>query len=223
MVAFLQELPTLGVDDYRTLASGNRDPRASRPAESVREDGIATLARTACDRCHDTAESAPPSALVPRLAGQPAAYIERSLREYKRGERRSGFMQPVAAMLSEQQIDELAMHYSAMPSAPGTAPVPALSTAEQAEAAAIASGSHPDIRLPACLSCHGADARADYPVLAGQHAAYLVQQLQLLQSGGRQQTPWGEVMTVIAKRLDARQVDTLARWFAQQPNAGTAE
>jgi cytochrome c553 len=125
-------------------------------------------------------------------------------------------MQPVAAMLSEREIDALAAHYSAMPSAPPPTPAAELSAAQQAEAAAIASGNDADVRLPACLSCHGAGARADYPVLNGQQAAYIEQQLHLFQRGGRQASAWGEVMTVIAARLDANQIDLLARWFAQQ-------
>jgi cytochrome c553 len=223
VVAFLQKLPSLGGAEYRALASGNSMPSASHPVEALRAEGAAVLARAACDRCHDTPQTAPQSTLVPRLAGQPAAYLERSLREYRGGERRSGFMQPVAAMLSERQIKELAMHYSLMPAAAAAATVAALAPAQETEAALIASGNHPELRLPACLSCHGAGARGDYPVLAGQHANYLAQQLRLWQRGERRQTPWGEVMEVIARRLDATQIDTMARWFAQQPGPGAAE
>lgn len=242
MVAFLlalQELPTLGVDGYRALASGNRDAPASVSEEDIGDEGIAQLARAACDRCHDTAESAPPSALVPRLAGQPADFIMRSLREYKLGTRRSGFMQPVAAMLAEPQIEALAVYYSTMPRVaaqqlsatqqisdaglldtqqPSSQQLSAsqLSASQLQEAAAIANGTHPDLRLPACLSCHDRDARADYPMLVGQQAPYIAQQLQLFRNGGRNTSAWGEVMTVIAARLEPEHVDLLAQWFAQQ-------
>ncbi|MGV3590054.1 MAG: c-type cytochrome [Gammaproteobacteria bacterium] len=215
MVAFLQQLPMLDAGDYRVLASGNRDARTASE-EEIAGDGIVQLARTACDRCHDTAQSAPPSALVPRLAGQPAAFIARSLREYKRGIRRSGFMQPVAAMLDEPQIAALAAHYSELPRVPVNDALPELSTAQRQEAAAIADGTHPELRLPACLSCHGRDARADYPVLTGQQAPYIAQQLRLFRSGGRATSAWGEVMNVIAARLDPGHIDVLAQWFAQQ-------
>ncbi|HEY0962674.1 MAG TPA: c-type cytochrome [Pseudomonadales bacterium] len=223
MVAFLQELPALDAGSYRVLAAGNRDTRIEPTAAGIGDDGTAQLARTACDRCHDTAQAAPPSALVPRLAGQPAAFLARSLREYKLGIRRSGFMQPVAAMLEDPQIEALAAYYSAMPLTPpndaatqsGTQP-PA---APQRQAAAIATGTHADLRLPACLSCHDRDARADYPVLAGQQAPYIAQQLRLFRSGGRSTSAWGEVMSVIAERLDEEHIEPLAQWFAQQPGA----
>lgn len=216
MVAFLQRLPELVPSAYRALAAGNAEVSAARELHEVHGSGVAELARTACDRCHDTATAPPPSALVPRLAGQNAAYLARSLREYKRGERRSGFMQPVAAMLDDAQIEALAAHYADMPRAPDNDPAAVLPATELAEAAALANGAHTDVRLPACHSCHGASARNDYPLLAGQYADYLAQQLRLFQRGGRKQSAWGEVMTAIARRLSAAQVDLLARWFAQQ-------
>lgn len=216
MVAFLQRLPELTSDEYVALASGNAGSPDNPRASTLRDEGVATLARTSCDRCHDTARSAPASAFVPRLAGQSQDYLVRSLREYQRGERRSGFMQPVAAMLSEQDIDALAAHYSALRPARPSTREPVLSDQQREEAAAIATGNHASLRVPACLSCHAPAARDDYPLLAGQPANYLVQQLQLFQQGGRQQSAWGEVMSVIATRLDAAQIDMLAQWFSDQ-------
>jgi cytochrome c553 len=222
MVGFLQELPTLDIGHYRRLASGNREADTESfeagisDIGDIGDYGIAQLARTACDRCHDTAQAAPPSALVPRLAGQPAAFLIRSLREYKLGIRRSGFMQPVAAMLGDTQIEALAMYYSTMPRTPTEDTAFQLSAAQQQEAAAIANGLHPDLRLPACLSCHDRNARADYPALVGQNALYLAQQLELFRRGGRNTSAWGSVMSVIAARLDEEHVDLLAQWFAQQ-------
>jgi cytochrome c553 len=224
MVAFLQALPSLDDTAYRELASGNgetgySDSGMASSVTDIGANGIAQLARTACDRCHDTAQAAPPSELVPRLAGQPAAFLVRSLREYKLGIRRSGFMQPVAAMLGETQIQALAVYYSTL-RAPSDETRPLLSASEQQEAAAIANGLHPELRLPACLSCHDDDARADYPRLAGQNAAYIAQQLELFRNGGRHASAWGSVMSVIAARLDAEHIPLLAQWFAQQEVQG---
>jgi cytochrome c553 len=223
VVSFLQALPALSVDEYNTLASGNLNEPLVRRAESLRKDGVEALARAACDRCHDTGQSSPSGMLVPRLAGQPAAYLARSLLEYRRAERRSGFMQPVAAMLSETEIEELAQHYSRMSTAPPTNAEGALSPSQQEEAASIANGTHPDLQLPACLSCHGAGTRADYPRLQGQNAEYIARQLQLWQNGGRQHSAWGQVMAVVAARLDAAQIDMLALWFSQQPQPEVTE
>lgn len=218
MVAFLQQLPNMSTDDYRALAAGNIAARPSHSVEELRDEGVVSLAREACDRCHDTAQAAPASKLVPRLAGQPAAYLARSLQEYARGERRSGFMQPVAAMLSTQQIEQLALHYSRMIPAPAPQPESLLSQAQQTEAELLSSGLHPDLRLPACLSCHRRGARMDYPQLQGQQADYIAQQLQLFRNGGRQHSAWGEVMSVIAVHLEPAQIDMLAQWLSQQPH-----
>lgn len=225
LVAFLLALPELNEAGYRELAAGNSTIPDPRQAEALVTGGTLQLARTACDRCHDTADAAPPSALVPRLAGQAADYLERSLHEYKHGVRRSGFMQPVAAALSERQIEELARHYSALPPAMGAAN-PAMtgmnassmaaSPADAAQAVRLATGSEAGLRVPACLSCHDGQARTDYPALAGQQAAYLATQLRLFRAGGRRHSAWGEVMTVIARRLDDEQIDALAQWFSAQ-------
>jgi cytochrome c553 len=224
MVAFLLALPELDADAYQALAGGNLNLSGTAPAsarvEELVEEGISTLARTACDRCHDTADAGPPSALVPRLAGQSAAYIERSLQEYRRGERRSGFMQPVAAALDDRQIAALAQYYSTLaPAPPASSSLSDASPpqASQAEAALIATGENQNKRIPACLSCHGADSREDFPRLAGQHAPYLAQQLRLFQAGHRRQSAWGEVMAAVATRLSEEQIEALAHWFSRQP------
>jgi cytochrome c553 len=223
MVAFLQKLPTLETAEYLALAAGNLGAPSEPGVDTLRQDGITALARAACDRCHDTAQAPPPSQLVPRLAGQPAAYLARSLREYQRGERRSGFMQPVAATLSEGQIEQLALHYSQMPAAPPADAALSLAPAQQTAATLLASGNDPMQRLPACLSCHGNGARADYPQLQGQQAAYLAQQLRRFRDGERQHSAWGQVMTVIATHLQPAKIDLLAQWFSQQPSPATVE
>ena len=162
MVAFLLALPELSGERYRRLAAGNMNiARVSSTSEAVAEvleGDAAALVRTGCDRCHATASDGPPSALVPRLAGQSAKYIERSLLEYQRGERRSGFMQPVVAALDYRQIAAWRQYNSMWPglaaaraSSPGDPPQGAA-----AEAALLATGADQEQRMPACLSCHGA-------------------------------------------------------------------
>src|SRR5690606_3371840 len=75
----------------------------------------------------------------------------------------------------------------------------------------------PSRDVPACLSCHGQPKRADVPVLAGQAAAYIKQQLTLWRSGGRQQTAYGQLMGRVAERLTDAQVDAVAAYLAGLP------
>jgi cytochrome c553 len=49
---------------------------------------------------------------VPRIAGQPAQYIENALQAYKRGDRNHPTMRGVAGSLSDQDMADLAAYYS---------------------------------------------------------------------------------------------------------------
>lgn len=68
---------------------------------------------TACQACHglDGLSKMPEA---PHIAGQPVIYLERSLRAYKTGERRSEVMSVVAKMLSDEDIRNLAAYFSSI-------------------------------------------------------------------------------------------------------------
>jgi cytochrome c553 len=59
---------------------------------------------------------------APHLAGQPAPYLERTLRAYRDGERRNEVMSIAAKSLSDQDIRDLAAHYSSIQISIKTAP-----------------------------------------------------------------------------------------------------
>jgi cytochrome c553 len=67
----------------------------------------------ACQACHGTdGMSRLPDA--PHLAGQPAVYLERALRAYRSGERRSEVMSIAAKSLTDDDVRDLAAYYSAI-------------------------------------------------------------------------------------------------------------
>jgi cytochrome c553 len=74
------------------------------------------------------------------------------------------------------------------------------------------------LKIPACNSCHGRKGREDYPRLAGQSAQYIRQQLQVWRQGGRDKTPHGAMMAVVAKRMTEQQVTAAASFYASQPS-----
>ena len=232
VVAFLQALPGLQEQEYEALAAGNNDADADAPsATELVEQGAQTLARGACDRCHDEPNAVPISDLVPILAGQSAEYLARALYEYRDGERASGIMQPIAAELQDGQIQDLANYYS-VAKAPIqlTSLTPPRDGSAAADATGVTPGSVSDLayygnrqaRVLPCIACHGQNSRPDYPKLGGQNAAYLGQQLRLWQKGGRDQTAWGEVMGTVAKHLTEQQITSLAEWFAAQGSSREA-
>ncbi|KAB7623944.1 c-type cytochrome [Alkalilimnicola sp. S0819] len=68
-----------------------------------------------------------------------------------------------------------------------------------------------------CAACHGADGNSPnpaWPDLAGQHAGYLVQQLQAFKSGTRQNA----LMSPQAQGLSEQDMLDLAAYYSQQSN-----
>jgi cytochrome c553 len=66
-----------------------------------------------------------------------------------------------------------------------------------------------------CASCHGADGNSlnpEWPKLAGQHADYLVKQLQYFEAGERENV----TMKPMASVLDARGREDVAAFYATQ-------
>ncbi len=78
----------------------------------------------------------------------------------------------------------------------------------------------------ACASCHGADAKTSvmpsYPILAGQHADYLLHALRSYQRGASGSTSVNArnnaVMTAMVKQLSDADMRNIAAWLAQQPS-----
>jgi cytochrome c553 len=216
VVAFLQALPLMGEQDYLKYANGNSQVNSqlkNYPANQLAGKGRINF--TACDRCHDTHDSEPTSPYVPILGGQDSAYLRRTLHEYRDDLRQSGFMEPIVAELDDKHIDNLAAYYASLK-------VPVAKSAQPASPAKVEQGrqlaEHGDRSrmVPACLSCHGINKRPDYPRLAGQSEHYIRQQLHVLQKGIRAKTPYGAIMTTIAKRLTEQQAEAAAAFFAGQ-------
>ena len=67
-----------------------------------------------CAACHGPDGNTPMSPEFPKLAGQPADYLEKALRDYKKGTRKNPTMMPMAQGLSKQDIKDLAAYYSSL-------------------------------------------------------------------------------------------------------------
>lgn len=68
-----------------------------------------------------------------------------------------------------------------------------------------------------CSACHGENGQSINPLwpnLAGQHAAYLAQQLHHYQKGSDRSSP---VMTPLVSQLSAEDIQDLAAFYAQKP------
>lgn len=217
VVAFLARLPEIGAAEYRRLSLGE-DAAAAAASDAageslpVAEEAGAAVAL--CARCHGF-DGAGRAGGAPRLAGQSAAYLYRTLQDYAVGARPSGIMQPVAAELDDAEMRELSAYYAGLE----TAPIPSAPAAEAltVRGRAVAVAGVPEREVPPCAGCHGA--RSDpvnplYPRLAGQHAGYLARQLRLWQAGARGSTPYAEIMAAAVRNLDEAQIRAVAGYYA---------
>ena len=68
----------------------------------------------ACAACHG-ADGNSATADFPRLAGQHADYLVKTLQGYKSGTRKNAIMAPTAANLSQRDMEDLAAYFSRQP------------------------------------------------------------------------------------------------------------
>lgn len=191
MVAFLRLLPTMTAQTYALLAHGEGEPGS-------------------CAACHGEQGEGRGGAF-PRLDIQSPHYIANALLAFRDGSRPSGTMMSAARQLTDKEIADLAALYGrslAVPSGEGS---------DLGRSIALLGIVSRDI--PACESCHGPTARADFPRLAGQPADYLRRQLHLFQKygaarGGRH----AQIMAKVAEdalaegphRLEPEAIDAVA-------------
>jgi cytochrome c553 len=172
------------------------------------------IAVTVCGTCHGPrGNSAAPK--FPRLAAQNANYLAAQLKAFRaqtRGDPDAiSYMWGMASQLDDATIDALAAYYAAQkaePSASGASP--AVSHGRE-----IYEHGVPAQGVPACSSCHGADAHGtqDFPRLAGQHAQYALKQLASFQSNMRNVA----IMHGVAQNLNLNDMDAVAAFLETQP------
>lgn len=68
----------------------------------------------ACAACHG-ADGNSASADFPKLAGQNADYLVKSMQGYKAGTRKNPIMAPMGANLSQRDMEDLAAYFSSQP------------------------------------------------------------------------------------------------------------
>jgi cytochrome c553 len=112
---------------------------------------------------------------IPRLAGQQTEYFENQLRAFIERRRENRFMYSVAHSLSPSMRTALAAHFRSLNPKPlGGAQRELIAAGKRIYEEGI-----PETNVPACLACHGPDARGQetIPRLAGQLHDYLFNKL----------------------------------------------
>jgi cytochrome c553 len=195
---------------YRALISALLAGLASAllPQPALADDSarVNELIQTRCFVCHGlNGESSTPA--FPRLAGQHAAYTARQLADYTSGRRRSDSMKAMVEDLSDKDFELLGAFFQQQPALAHAGGDPALAAhGKKLFLEGKGSGA-------ACATCHGTSGHgAEYvPRLAGQHAQYLVKQMQSFKDRER---PAPAALAKAVAGLNERDIQALAAYLS---------
>jgi cytochrome c553 len=168
------------------------------------------LAATTCANCHGVSGRST-SPTFPNLAAQTAPYLQAQLHAFRDQTRADpdalAYMWGMASQLSDPTIEAISAYY-AMQAAPPpkSGDEKLMARGKQIFEEGIAAQG-----IPACATCHGPQARGNniFPRLAGQHAAYLVKQMLVIQSALRA----APVMHGVIKDLPQEQMRAVATYL----------
>jgi cytochrome c553 len=161
-----------------------------------------------CSGCHNLdGNSVIPE--NPKLSGLDTEYIIRQLNDFKSGSRKSPVMGSIIPMVQEKEFEALAAYFHKQKPSQGAA-VDAKLAAQGKE---IYDEGIVGSAVPACSGCHNEDGSGTdkYPRIAGQHSAYLVQQLLSFKSGERANDSKA-VMRAVAKRMNEKEIRAVAEY-----------
>jgi cytochrome c553 len=135
----------------------------------------------ACAACHG-ADGKPVDNTIPAIWGQQAGYLYIELRDFKRGDRKSDIMQPIASALERQDMLDIAQYFSAKPWPDLGQP----RASKEVSARAVTAN-----RSIGCTGCHLDHFQGDgtVPRLAGMDKDYLLRQMTDFRTRARGNNP----------------------------------
>jgi cytochrome c553 len=179
---------------------GSGDPVAGKSESSL------------CQGCHGE-EGLSLEELIPNLAGQYASYIAKELRNYQSGARTHQIMNVMAKTITDTGLVNIAAYFASQEKMQGGG------WGDNRVAKKLFLKGDMTRNIRPCVSCHGVNGNgkapniATYPVIGGQHKAYLRTQLINWRSGERSNSPDG-VMNKIAKSLTDAEIGALTDYIS---------
>ena len=166
-----------------------------------------------CAACHgDNGISVNP--VWPKLAGQNPKYLASQLYEFRKGadgNRNNAVMYGIAVTLSDSDIEDLSAYYASLKSNVGLTQDKYLELGRD-----MYRGGNMDIKIQACISCHGPNGQGNYaaaiPMLSGQHSQYTYQQLKNFQSSMRS-NDYNKMMRNIVHRMTDEEMKAVASYI----------
>ena len=177
-----------------------------------------------CVACHGVGGNGIINPEWPKLAAQHSAYTAAQLKHFKTGERKNAVMAGQAALLSDQDMADIAAHFAMLKAVPGVASKDSIAIAQKLYRAGDASRG-----LAACSGCHGptgaGNPTAFMPRIGGQNAAYTTlqlnayrkasalpkDQLKTVERGGGKHAL---IMSAVAAKLTDAEIAALASYLA---------
>jgi len=164
-----------------------------------------------CAGCHG-ADGNSSNPTWPSLAGQHATYIYKQLKDFKEGRRSDATMTGMVAMLNDEDMRNVAAYYESQRPGPVAFDDKLITSGES-----IYRGGITDIQVAACMGCHSpggtGNGPAGWPSLKGQHAGYLVTQMQNFKQGKRSNDV-GSMMRNVVVRMSEAEMKAVAAYIA---------
>lgn len=162
-----------------------------------------------CAGCHGEG-GVSETPIFPKLAGQHSGYLARQLSDFRAQKRVDPSMNAITGALSDQDIEDLAAFYASQKVQSGPA-------GENAAGKRLYYLGHASEGIPACSGCHSPSGSgnepAGFPVLRGQHAAYLVKALGDFKSRERSNDP-REIMRDVVARMRGEEINAVADFIS---------
>jgi len=153
-----------------------------------------------CAHCHGTDGNSTSSA-YPSLAGQTREYLYRQIKAFKEGERKNSMMSPAVAVLSDQDMQDLAEYFSSQTLVRSNAKTDPAIVEQGKKLAAEAQ----------CAACHQPNFKGlnEFPRVSRQKYPYIIKQLKDFRDGTRA----SDVMGPPVQNLTDEQIEALAQYL----------
>jgi cytochrome c553 len=195
---------------------------SARPARAADTPAVPdTLQQriASCTACHGVhGEGTPGSGFFPRLAGKPADYLARQMRNFQSGLRKYGPMEYTVRHLSPDYMHEIAEYFAAQQVPYEHSPAPSVGASALQRGGQLANQGDPSRGIPACASCHGTGltgVEPSTPGLVGLPYDYISSQLGSWRTHTRSALA-PDCMAVVANRMDASDITAVAAWLASR-------
>lgn len=216
LVAFLERFRSMNSAEYAER-SGLEEIELARKQQQA---GVAIpeVVVSQCVSCHGVDGQG--RTAFPSLASQKPEYVAMALASYRSGQRPSGTMGPIAAELSDDDIQQTVEYFAKQVGRRQSIP---MTDAEQELALQLIEKGDPQKRVGACQSCHPLRSGAAsstvaeyYPDLNGQHVDYLIGQLHLFRAKVRGGGPRHHIMHNMTEELSDEQLRSVAKLFGSR-------